>query len=130
MKIISLCLASLVALSAGAPAKLGGEEALAQVIRDDSIAPVGAIYSTDVETDNGIRISEQGSAGSAGQSNQQGSYSYVAPDGTNVEVSYLCDELGCQYQSPFLPVAPAAPPHVAELLAIAAEQRAAGITFV
>merc|ERR1712183_95573 len=125
MKIVFL--AALLGLSAAA--KLGGEEALAAVLREDIVAPQGASYSTDVETDNGIRISQQGQPGNAGQSNIQGSYSYVAPDGTSVDVSYSCDEFGCTYQSPFLPVAPAAPPHVAELLRIAEEQRAQGITF-
>merc|ERR1712055_1096766 len=120
-----LVLAALVA----AAAKLGGEAQFAAVLREDIVAPVGASYSHDIETDNGIRLSQQGQPGSAGQSNIQGSYSFTAPNGENVEVSYACDEFGCQYQSPYLPVAPAAPPHVAELLRIAEEQRAQGITF-
>ncbi|CAL4242760.1 unnamed protein product [Meganyctiphanes norvegica] len=121
-------LAALAAVAVAAPAKLGGEEQFAAILREDVIAPVGADFSTDIETDNGIRLSSRGSTGSAGQANIAGSYSYVV-DGQNVEVSYSCNELGCQYQSPLLPVAPAAPPHVAELLRIAEEQRAQGITF-
>merc|ERR1712212_442258 len=119
-----LVLAALGAVAAAA--KLGGEAQFAAVLREDIVAPVGASYSHDIETDNGIRLSQQGQPGSAGQSNIQGSYSFTAPNGENVEVSYACDEFGCQYQSPYLPVAP---PHVAEPLRIAEEQRAQGITF-
>merc|ERR1712025_196123 len=126
MKIVFLT--ALLGLSAAAKLP-GGDETFAAVVREDIVAPQGASFSTDVETDNGIRISQQGQPGNAGQSNIQGSYSYTAPDGTQVDVNYSCDDFGCTYQSPFLPVAPAAPPHVAQLLRNAEEQRAQGITF-
>ena len=44
------------------------------VIRDDSIAPVGAIYRTDFELDNGMVVLEEGSEGVNG----------VGPDGETV----------------------------------------------
>merc|ERR1712198_170351 len=116
----------LVAVALGSPQL---DERVAQIIRQDISPNEGGNFQHDVETDNGILVSGSGVAGSAGQSNMQGSYSYTAPDGTPVQVSYRCDELGCVYDSPFIPVAPAAPPHVAELLRIAEEQRAQGITF-
>ena len=45
------------------------------VLRDDSVAPLGAVYRTDFALDNGVQVVEEGSEGSAGQSNSQGSYS-------------------------------------------------------
>ena len=47
------------------------------VIRDDSIAPVGAVYRTDFELDNGIVVLEEGSEGIDG----------VGPDGQTGPVS-------------------------------------------
>ena len=44
------------------------------VIRDDSIAPVGAIYRTDFALDNGVQVLEEGSEGVNG----------VGPDGETV----------------------------------------------
>jgi len=64
------------------------------VIRDDSIAPVGAVYRTDFALDNGVQVVEEGSEGSEGQSNAQGSYSWTAPDGTVFTVNWTADENG------------------------------------
>jgi len=87
------------------------------------------VFNYNYASDNGISVQASGSPGSLGQSNIQGQYSYTSPEGTQVQVLYECSELGCRYDSPLLPVAPPAPPHVAELLRIAEEQRRAGITF-
>lgn len=50
-------------------------------------------------------------------------------DGTSAVITFVADEFGYQPASELLPVGPPAPAHVAELLRIADEQRAAGITF-
>merc|ERR1711862_283145 len=89
----------------------------------------GAIFNYNFAADNGIAAQASGSSGAAGQTNIQGQYSYTSPEGDVVQIVYSCDELGCRYDSPILPVAPPAPAHVAELLRIADEQRAAGIIF-
>ncbi|KAK7078330.1 hypothetical protein SK128_001385 [Halocaridina rubra] len=55
-----------------------------------------------------------------------GQYSYTAPDGTEVLVTYVADENGFQPQSDLLPVAPLfphpIPEFVLEQIAFAAEQ--------
>lgn len=51
---------------------------------------------------------------------------YTLDDGNVVEVTFVADENGYRAESPVIPVAP---PHVAELLRIAEEQRASGIQF-
>merc|ERR1712215_148498 len=98
------------------------------ILRQESTQD-GAVFNYAFEADNGINVQASGSPGSLGQSNIQGQYSYTSPEGTQVQVLYVCDEVGCKYDSPLLPVAPPAPAHVAELLRIAEEQRRAGITF-
>ena len=45
------------------------------VVRDDSVAPLGAVYRTDFALDNGIQVVEEGSPGVEGQTNVQGSHS-------------------------------------------------------
>merc|ERR1712008_250678 len=98
------------------------------IIRQESTLS-GPAFSYNFEADNGIAVQATGTPGTAGQSNIQGQYSYTSPEGTPVQILYVCDEQGCRYDSPILPVAPAAPAHVADLLRMAEEQRAAGITF-
>merc|ERR1719209_982538 len=76
-----------------------------------------------------ILVHEDGSVGSAGQANLAGRYIFVNEDGSTSEVTYIADENGFQPQGAHLPIGPAAPAHVAELLRIAEEQRAQGIEF-
>merc|ERR1739838_242883 len=101
------------------------------ILRDERLQPIDGAYSFQVETENGITQSEQGSAGSAGQTNTQGSFSFPMEDGTLAEVTYIADENGFQPQSPLLPVAPAfphpIPQFVLDQIAFAQEQRAKGI---
>merc|ERR1711970_437001 len=60
-------------------------------------------------------------------------HAFEAEDGTLAVVTYLANEAGFKAESDLLPVAPEKihpdPPHVAELLRIAAEQREQGIQF-
>ncbi|XP_076055664.1 cuticle protein AMP4-like [Oratosquilla oratoria] len=99
------------------------------ILSDTREVPVDGSFSIDFQAENGIRFSELATAGVAGQSNYEGIYSYPDENGNLIEIRYVANENGFQAQGDHLPVAPAAPPHVAELLRIAEEQRAAGITF-
>lgn len=59
------------------------------------------------ETDNGIKVDVQGYLKNAGTENEaqaiQGSYSYYAPDGTPISVTYTADENGFVAQGDHLP---------------------------
>merc|ERR1712212_1166882 len=110
-----------------APPSYGSSDEIA-ILRDDRVAGDYGKYSFDVETANGIVLSESGSPGDEGAINSQGSYSYTAPDGTPVLVTYVADENGFQPQSDLLPVAPAfphpIPQFVLDQIAFAAEEDA------
>ena len=67
--------AAMLALAGIAGAMPQGPEVA--VIRDDSIAPVGAVYRTDFELDNGIVVLEEGVEGPDG----------TGPDGATGPVS-------------------------------------------
>ena len=45
------------------------------ILFDDRQAPAEGSYTTDFETEDGVRVTENGQPGSAGQSNVEGSYS-------------------------------------------------------
>ncbi|XP_076055360.1 cuticle protein AMP4-like [Oratosquilla oratoria] len=87
------------------------------------------VSGSSFESANGIKFQQQILAGDVGQSNAEGSYSYPDEFGNLVEVRYVANENGFQVEGTHLPVAPQAPAHVARLLQIAEEQRAAGIFF-
>ncbi|XP_076055232.1 cuticle protein AMP2-like [Oratosquilla oratoria] len=91
--------------------------------------PVAGASASDLEAANGIRFIQKADAGGAGQSNAEGVFSYPDEFGNVIEVRYITNEYVFQPQGAHLPVAPPAPAHVAELLRIAEEQRAPGITF-
>merc|ERR1712142_277951 len=90
-------------------------------------------FTQEFEAEDGTSVSATGSVGSAGQVNIQGSYTFTLADGTLAVVTYLANEAGYTAQSDLLPVAPEKlhpdPPHVVELLRIAAEQREQGVQF-
>merc|ERR1712142_27593 len=91
------------------------------VLRSESNGPVEADFSWLFETENGISANANGVAGSNGQSNHDGAFSFTHDDGTLTEVRYVANEFGYQPEG--------LTPHVAELLRIAEEQRAQGIEF-
>ncbi|XP_047478449.1 uncharacterized protein LOC125031609 [Penaeus chinensis] len=97
--------------------------------RDDRVANKDGTFSYAVEADNGINTAVEGVVGSAGQINQQGSYTYTLADGTLAVVTFEANENGFQPQSNILPTPNPLPAHVFELLEIAERQRAAGIVF-
>ncbi|XP_076055210.1 cuticle protein AM1159-like [Oratosquilla oratoria] len=99
------------------------------IVAETRQEPVDGASASDFQSGNGIRFAQKATEGAAGGSNAEGVYSYPDEFGNLIEVRYVANEFGFQPQGAHLPVAPPAPPHVAELLRIAEQQRAAGITF-
>ncbi|XP_076055218.1 cuticle protein AMP2-like [Oratosquilla oratoria] len=99
------------------------------IVAETRQEPVDGFSASDFQSGNGIRFAQKATAGAAGQSNAEGVYSYPDEFGNVIEVRYVANEFGFQPQGAHLPVAPPAPAHVAELLHIAEQQRAAGIIF-
>ncbi|XP_055701784.1 pupal cuticle protein 36a-like [Phlebotomus papatasi] len=70
-------------------------------------------YRYSYETANGIKVEEEGEIKNKGSENEilsvRGSYSYTAPDGTPITVTYIADENGFQPQGDHLPTPPPAP---------------------
>lgn len=92
---------------------VGSQDAGAQVIRIVSdISSDNAKYNYEYETGNGIAAKETGHAAKS----VEGSYSYTAPDGAPVSITYIANENGYQPTGAHLPVAPATPPHVVRLV--------------
>ncbi|XP_037780431.1 cuticle protein AMP1A-like [Penaeus monodon] len=94
------------------------------ILRDERVIENDGRYNFDVETGDGIVVSESGAPSADGGINSAGSYSYTAPDGTPVHVDFVADEKGFQPQSDLLPVAPEVPDFVKEQIAFAAEEDA------
>ncbi|XP_037780487.1 cuticle protein AMP1A-like [Penaeus monodon] len=99
------------------------------ILRDNRVHEDDGRYNYDVETANGIVLSQSGSPdGDEGAVVKAGEYSYTAPDGTDVHVSFVADENGYQPQSDLLPVAPEfphpIPQFVLDQIAFAAEEDA------
>lgn len=65
-------------------------------------------YGFELETENGIRQSEQGKAGKI----VQGEYSYISPEGIPVSVVYVADENGFHPESNLLPTPPPIPEEI------------------
>ncbi|XP_076055237.1 cuticle protein AMP2-like [Oratosquilla oratoria] len=99
------------------------------IVAETRQEPVDGVSASDFEAGNGIRFAQKAIAGANGGSNAEGIFSYPDEFGNLIEVRYIANEFGFQPQGAHLPVAPPAPAHVAELLRIAEQQRAAGITF-
>merc|ERR1711942_111193 len=99
------------------------------VLRQETGPVIGAVFSHELQLDNGIAETRSGSEGPAGTSVMQGSYTIPLGNGEVATFNWVADENGYRVESPFLPTAPPAPAHVAEQLRIAEEQRAAGVNF-
>ncbi|XP_042218198.1 cuticle protein AMP1A-like isoform X3 [Homarus americanus] len=132
MKFVILAALATVAVAAPKPDYARSKESVEQVaiLRDDRVHEDDGKYSVDVETGDGIVLSQAGSPdGPDGAIVKSGSYSYTAPDGTPVYVKYVADENGYQPQSDLLPVAPEfphpIPQFVLDQIAFAAAEDAA-----
>ncbi|XP_042888870.1 cuticle protein AMP1A-like [Penaeus japonicus] len=124
MKIIILA-----CLAAVAVATPQFDDRVVALLRDDRVANEDGTFSYALEADNGINTAVAGVVGSAGQINQEGSYTYTLADGTQAVVTFVANENGFQPQSSILPTPHPLPAHVYELLEIAERQRAEGIVF-
>ena len=82
-----------------------GSEAAAPVLKSNSDIHPDGQYKYEYETGNGIAAQEAGLAAHQ----VQGSYSYTAPDGTPIQMTYVADENGFQPTGSHLPVAPPVP---------------------
>ncbi|KAK8745514.1 hypothetical protein OTU49_000234, partial [Cherax quadricarinatus] len=99
------------------------------ILRDDRQDEGNGNFNYAFEAENGIAVEASGSPGSEGQSNIQGSFKFPLDDGSIAEVRYVADENGFRPESSMLPTPHPLPDHVHELLRIAEDQRARGITF-
>lgn len=84
-------------------------------------------YKWSYETGNEIKAQEEGFLKNAGNPETegqaaQGSYSYTAPDGTRIEVTYTADENGFVPQGAHLPTPPPIPPAIQRALEFIASQ--------
>ncbi|XP_042893854.1 cuticle protein AMP1A-like [Penaeus japonicus] len=88
----------------------GAATEVVPILKDDRIQEDDGRYSVDVETGNGIKLTESGSPdGPEGSVIKAGQYEYTAPDGTLVQLKFVANENGFQPQSDLLPVAPEFP---------------------
>ncbi|XP_071516404.1 cuticle protein AMP1A-like [Panulirus ornatus] len=128
-----MILAALVAVAFAAPHYEAPHDDSSEeipILRDDRVHEEDGRYNLDVETGNGIVLSQSGSpTGPKGAVVKAGEYSYTAPDGTPVLVKFVADANGYQPQSDLLPVAPAfphpIPQFVLDQIAFAAKEDAA-----
>ncbi|XP_069984870.1 cuticle protein CP14.6-like [Penaeus vannamei] len=127
-------LAALAAVAAAVPQGYGAppprydsSEEIA-ILRNDFVIEDDGRYNFDAETANGIVVSEHGTPGDKGAINSAGSFSYTAPDGTDVHLQFVADENGFQPQGAHLPVAPEfphpIPQFVLDQIAFAAQEDA------
>ncbi|XP_027239258.2 cuticle protein AM/CP1114 [Penaeus vannamei] len=92
------------------------------ILRDNRVQEDDGRYNFDIETGDGITASESGSPdGPEGAVVVSGKYSYPAPDGTLIEVTYIANENGFQPSSNILPELPQ---FVKDQIAKAAEEDA------
>jgi len=104
-------ISAIIAAFLGLAASAAAQSPLVNVLRADHVSPVGAIYETNLELDNGVSHREQGQPGEKGQANVVGEYSFVGDDGQTYTVRFVADELGFRAEGDHLPQAPAIPPH-------------------
>ncbi|XP_066944479.1 cuticle protein AMP1A-like [Macrobrachium rosenbergii] len=128
MKFVILAALAAVAVAAPQEYRVDSREVV-PILRDERVQEEDGRYNFDVETGNGIAISQSGSPVSEGAIASAGQFSYTAPDGTPVVLKFVADENGFQPQSDLLPVAPEfphpIPQFVLDQIATAEAQRAA-----
>ncbi|XP_033208415.1 endocuticle structural glycoprotein SgAbd-1-like [Belonocnema kinseyi] len=78
-------------------------------------------YSYSYDTENGISVAEQGQPRNFGPGGQgevvRGQYSYTAPDGTPIVLTYISDENGFRASGAHLPTPPPIPVAIQRALA-------------
>ncbi|XP_058834952.1 endocuticle structural glycoprotein ABD-4-like [Topomyia yanbarensis] len=86
----------------------GGPESTATIINQDQQLNPDGSYSFIYETSNGIKASESSPDGASAT----GEFSYTAPEGEKIQLTYAADQGGFQPQGAHLPVEPPVPDHV------------------
>ncbi|XP_063587522.1 cuticle protein AMP1A-like [Penaeus indicus] len=87
------------------------------ILRDERAHGGDGTYSYDVETGDGIHVAESGAPeGPEGAVVASGKFSYTAPDGSLIEVTYVANEEGFQPEGDHLPVAPEFPHEIPEFV--------------
>ncbi|XP_042241688.1 cuticle protein AM1159-like [Homarus americanus] len=119
--------ACLAAVAFAAPQ--GDQKPIVEIIKDERSDSGDGNFNYAFEADNGISMSVSGTPGAEGQSNMEGVYSFILPDGTTAEVRFTADERGYLPVSDLLPTSHPLPAHAIEQIRFAEEQRAAGVTF-
>ncbi|XP_057666746.1 pupal cuticle protein 20-like [Diorhabda carinulata] len=107
----------------------GGGEPI-PIISYENVNNGDGSYKWSYETGNGIKAQEEGELKPGGEEGIQsavGSYSYTAPDGTEIKLEYTADENGFVPVGDHLPTPPPIPPEIQKALdQIAAEEAAGG----
>ncbi|GAB0093177.1 endocuticle structural glycoprotein SgAbd-2 [Sergentomyia squamirostris] len=90
------------------------------ILRQEQEVNFDGTYKYAYETGNGIQAEETGFLKNAGTEQEaqvaQGEYSYTAPDGTVIRMTYIADENGFQPQGDHLPTPPPIPPAIQRAL--------------
>ncbi|KAF0309337.1 Larval cuticle protein 16/17 [Amphibalanus amphitrite] len=87
---------------------LAQDEKDAQIIRQDYQLNEDGSFQADLETSNQIVATRSGQSipgnePETGSYKMSGEYSYIAPDGTPIRVTWEADELGYRAQSDVIP---------------------------
>ncbi|XP_046393067.1 endocuticle structural glycoprotein SgAbd-8-like [Ischnura elegans] len=111
----ALILASSLMVAAMAmPQQPGSNTTPIPILKYESEVNHDGSYRYSYETGNEIAVEEKGELKNRGVEGQEaqsaiGSYSYTAPDGTRITVTYTADENGFQPQGAHLPTPPPIP---------------------
>ncbi|XP_069187026.1 cuticle protein AMP1A-like [Procambarus clarkii] len=137
MKLIILAAVAVMAIAApdklpqtySAPGRDESKEVV-PILKDERVHEDDGRYNVEVETGNGIVISQSGSPeGESGAISAAGEFSYTSPEGTPVKLKFVANANGFQPESDLLPVAPEfphpIPQFVLDQIAFAAEEDAA-----
>ncbi|PSN39565.1 Endocuticle structural glycoprotein SgAbd-2 [Blattella germanica] len=113
--VLFVCLA---AAALAAPPKAYNNPNEIPIIALENVVNGDGSFKYSYETGDGIRAEESGVARAAGPKDEggeavQGSYSYTAPDGSAIVLTYTADENGFLPQGAHLPVAPPIPEAIA-----------------
>ncbi|KAK3874680.1 hypothetical protein Pcinc_020390 [Petrolisthes cinctipes] len=127
--LLQVVLSILACLATAAPTYDSSSDKTAAILRDDRVREDDGRYNFEVETANGITISQSGSPeGDAGAVTKSGHFSYISPEGIEVKLKFVANENGFQPESDLLPVAPEfphpIPQFVLDQIAFAEQQRA------
>ncbi|XP_012282360.2 uncharacterized protein LOC105700781 [Orussus abietinus] len=91
------------------------------ILRQTQDSSPDGSYTFSYDTENGISVAEQGQPTNLGVAGQgevvRGQYSYTAPDGTPITVTYIADENGFHPSGAHLPTPPPIPPAIQRSLA-------------